>query len=270
MSGPSGNGGAPAVELRRATLQIGDKRLLADIDLDVASGRQIAIIGASGAGKTTLLRLCAGVLWPTAGAVTVLGTNTVGLGSGALCRLRRRVGCLYQQDNLIPGLRVAHNVLMGNLGRWSLRRSLWSLLFPRELGAARAALQQVELGDKLWAMPGELSGGEQQRVAIARLLVQDPEVLLCDEPVSSLDLRLGRDVVRLITAMCRQRGTTLLVSLHTLELLREGFDEIVALRGGKLHWRGRPDQITRQLLQEVYGAEYRALHLDELALENKQ
>jgi phosphonate transport system ATP-binding protein len=268
MSGPSANG-ALAVELRRASLQIADKQLLADIDLEVAPGRQIAIIGASGAGKTTLLRLCAGVLWPTAGTVSVLGTNTVGLGSGALCRLRRRVGCLYQQDNLIPGLRVAHNVLMGNLGRWSLLRSLWSLLFPRELAAARAALQQVELGDKLWSMPGELSGGEQQRVAIARLLVQGPEVLLCDEPVSALDLRLGREVVRLITAMCRERGTTLLVSLHTLELLREGFDEIVALCSGKVHWRGRPEQITRQLLQEVYGAEYRALHLDELALESR-
>ncbi len=257
---------APAVEFRAVDKQIGDTLLLSAIDFAVASGEQVAIIGPSGAGKTTLLRLCAGVLWPTRGHVIVLGKTTGGLGSSSLCRLRKQVGFLYQQDNLIPGLRIAHNVLMGNLGRWSVLRSLWSLFWPQDLGPAHKALQRVEMGDKLWAMPGELSGGEQQRVAIARVLVQDPKVLLCDEPVSSLDIRLGRDVVRLITGICREKGTTLIVSLHTLELLREGFDRIVALRGGRLVWQGRPDQITRELLKDVYGAEYQALHLDELPI----
>lgn len=260
-------GPEPAIEFRSVDEQIGSKLLLAGIDLAIAPGEQVAIIGPSGAGKTTLLRLCAGVLWPSRGHVVVLGQATGGLGPRALCRLRKQVGFLYQQDNLIPGLRIAHNVLMGNLGRWSLGRSLWSLLWPQDVGRAHAALQRVELGDKLWALPGELSGGEQQRVAIARLLVQDPKVLLCDEPVSALDIRLGREVVQLITSICRERGTTLVVSLHTLELLREGFDRVVALRGGRVVWQGRPGQITRALLQDVYGAEYRALHLDELALD---
>ena len=257
---------APAVEFRAVDKQIDDQLLLSGIDLAIAPGEQVAVIGPSGAGKTTLLRLCAGVLWPSAGHVIVLGRTTGGLGSRSLCSLRKQVGFLYQQDNLIPGLRVAHNVLMGHLGRWSVLRSLWSLFWPQNLRTAETALARVELGNKLWALPGELSGGEQQRVAIARVLVQDPKLLLCDEPVASLDIRLGREVVRLITGICREKGTTLIVSLHTLELLREGFDRIVALRGGRLVWQGRPDQITREILKDVYGTEYQALHLDELPI----
>lgn len=266
MTSPASPVTGPAIEFHSVSKQIGDKLLLAGIDLTVATGEQVAVIGPSGAGKTTLLRLCGGVLWPTQGHVVVLGHATGALGARSLCKLRRQVGFLYQQDNLVPGLRVAHNVLMGHLGRWSLLRSLWSLFVPQQVGPAHEALRRVELADKLWALPGELSGGEQQRVAVARLLVQDPKVLLCDEPVSALDLRLGRDIVRLITSIGRERGTTLLVSLHTLELLREGFDRVIALRGGRLVWQGRPDQITREILQDVYGAEYQALHLDELPL----
>ena len=256
----------PTIEFHSVSKQIGDKLLLAGIDLRVATGEQVAVIGASGAGKTTLLRLCGGVLWPTSGHVVVLGHATGALGARGLCKLRKQVGFLYQQDNLVPGLRIAHNVLMGKLGKWSLLRSLWSLFVPQQVGDAHAALQRVELGDRLWAMPGELSGGEQQRAAVARLLVQDPKVLLCDEPVSALDIRLGRDIVKLITSISRERGTTLVVSLHTLELLREGFDRVIALRGGRIVWQGRPEQITREILRDVYGAEYQALHLDELPI----
>jgi phosphonate transport system ATP-binding protein len=258
---------APEVSFRGAGLRIGDTDILHDVSFEAAPGQQIALIGPSGAGKTTLLRLCAGVLWPGAGEVEVLGRTIGNLDPHQLCKLRKEIGFLRQSDNLIPGLRVCHNVLMGNLGRWSILRSLVSLFWPQDLAAARAALGRVELGDRLWSLPGALSGGEQQRVAIARLLVQQPRLLLADEPVSSLDIRLGRDVVRLLSALARERGSTLLVSLHTLDLLREGFDRVIALRQGRVHWQGRPDQLTRGLLKEVYGAEYQALHLDELELD---
>jgi phosphonate transport system ATP-binding protein len=256
----------PDVELRGATKAVDGRTILRDVSLTIAAGEQIAVIGPSGAGKTTLLRLIAGVLWPTSGSVTVLGQPIGQLGSHGLCKLRRQVGFLYQSDNLIPGLRVAHNVLMGRLGKWSLPRALWSLLWPQELPVAAAALDRVELGDRLWALPGQLSGGEQQRVAIARLLVQSPRILLADEPVSALDLRLGREVVRLLTALARERRTTLITSLHTLELLREGFDRVLALRDGRLLWDGPPQRLDRDLLRRVYGAEYQALHLDEVPL----
>ena len=186
-----------------------------------------------------------------------------------LCSLRRQVGLIYQQDNLIPGLRVAHNVLMGRLGHWSLWRALWSLLFPQELEAARRALQHVELESRLWAMPGELSGGEQQRVAIARLLLQQPQLLLADEPVSGLDIRLGREVVRLLLELASQRESTLVVSLHSLDLLGAGFDRVIALREGSMIWQGPPTLLSRKLLQDIYGAEYRALDLQQIGTRNE-
>ncbi len=256
----------PDIDLRAVGKRIGAAILLRDVSLQVARGEQVALIGPSGAGKTTLLRLIGGVLWPDAGSVTVLGRQTGSLGTSRLCELRRQVGFLHQHDNLIPGLRVAHNVLMGHLGRWSLLRAAWSLLRPQQLDTAERALDRVELAHRLWAMPGQLSGGEQQRVAIARLLVQDPRILLADEPVSSLDIRLGRDVIRLLSGPCRERGTTMLVSLHSLELLGEGFDRVVALREGGIAWQGPPARLTRDILRAVYGTEYQTLHLDEIPL----
>ncbi len=254
------------IDFRSVSKHIDGKALLDDVTCSVARGERIALIGPSGAGKTTMLRLIAGVLWPGAGSVTVLGQTTGMLRGHALCKLRKQVGLLYQQDNLIPGLRVAHNVLMGRLGRWSLLRALWSLFVPQELDAARHALARVELGHRLWALPGELSGGEQQRVAIARLLLQEPRILLADEPQSALDLRLGRDVVQLLLACARERGAALVASLHTLDLLGEGFGRVLALRAGQLVWQGRPNELSKPLLQEVYGAEYRTLHLDDVDL----
>ncbi len=258
-------GPEPDLEFLGAEKRIGDKVLLGPLDLRVPRGQRVALIGPSGAGKTTLLRLIAGVLWPSAGTVRVLGMTTGQLRGRALANLRRQVGFLHQQDNLVPGLRVAHNVLMGRLGHWSLLRSLWSLVWPQQIEVAHAALQRVELGNRLWALPDELSGGEQQRVAIARLLVQAPRILLADEPVSALDIRLGRDVIRLLLGIAAGNTTTI-TSLHSLDLLAEGFDRVLALRGGRLVFDGPPSQLSRELLHEVYGAEYRTLNLDELNL----
>jgi phosphonate transport system ATP-binding protein len=155
---------------------------------------------------------------------------------------------------------------MGRLGHWPLPQSLLSLLWPQEISRARAALVRVELADRLWSLPGELSGGQQQRVAVARLMVQQPRLVLADEPVSALDLRLGREVIELLCDMATQDGVTLLVNLHTLDLLQGHFDRVIALREGLLFWQGRPEEISQDLLRELYGAEYRALHLDQAAL----
>lgn len=260
---PTSSNDVADLEFVGASLRIGNYDLLTGLDLRIRRGQKVALIGPSGAGKTTFLRLCAGLLQPTAGAVRSLGTDTAALRGRSLCRLRARIGFLHQQDNLVPGLRVAHNVLMGRLGQWSLGKALWSLLRPQEVDRAAAALTRVELGNRLWAMPGELSGGEQQRVAIARLLLQRPELLLADEPVSSLDLRLGREVIRLLLdVVAGTAATTTVVSLHSLELLHHGFDRVIALRAGRVVWDGAPDRLGHHALRDVYGAEYRALQLD--------
>lgn len=255
-----------AVVIEGAAVSYGGRRVLDNIDLSVATGERVAIIGPSGAGKTTLFRLLAGLAKPVQGRALTLGHDTSTLQGRRLARLRREVGFLHQQDNLIPQLRVVHNVLMGRLGYWWLPRALWSLLWPQQMGLAAEALSKVELADRLWALPDELSGGQQQRVAVARLMVQQPRLVLADEPVSALDLRLGQEIIGLLCELARRDQATLLVNLHTLDLLQGNFDRVIALRAGRLFWQGAPAQINQHLLRELYGAEYRALHMDEMAL----
>jgi phosphonate transport system ATP-binding protein len=252
-----------AFSLQRVGKTFGNVQVLSDISFDIAEGEKIAIIGPSGAGKTTLFRLLCAVLKPNVGRIIALGRDTSLLRSRSLRRLRREIGILYQTDNLIPHLRVVHNVLMGKLGHWWMPRALLSLFWPQDLASARAALEKVELADKLWSMPGELSGGQQQRVAMARLMVQQPRIMLADEPVSQLDIRLGREIIELLTEIASSMGTTLLVNLHTLELLHGNFERVIALRGGHLFWQGTPLEITRKTLLDLYGTEYRTMHLDD-------
>ncbi|WP_397474875.1 phosphonate ABC transporter ATP-binding protein [Pusillimonas sp.] len=254
------------VVVERAAVVYGRHRVLDEIDISVSQGERVAIIGPSGAGKTTLFRLVGGLVKPADGRVTTLGCNVSRLSGKRLARLRRDVGFLHQQDNLIPQLRVVHNVLMGRLGRWWLPKALWSLLWPQELGRATQALSRVELADRLWSLPDELSGGQQQRVAVARLIVQQPRLVLADEPVSALDLRLGQEIIGLLCELAGHERATLLVNLHTLDLLQGNFDRVIALRAGRVFWQGAPADISQHLLRELYGAEYRALHLDEMAL----
>lgn len=259
---------APLVfDLRDASMSFGRVEALKGLTFQIREGARVAVIGPSGAGKTTLFRLLAAVIKPTSGTVLSLGKDTQTLRGGGLRAVRRDVGVLYQNDNLIPHLRVVHNVLMGKLGTWLLPRALLSLFWPQDLRTAKAALAEVELEDKLWSMPGELSGGQQQRVAIARLMVQQPKVMLADEPVSQLDIRLGREIIELLSGVARRMNTTLMVNLHTLELLQGHFSHVIALREGALFWQGAPREITHEMLKDLYGAEYRAMHLDDVELE---
>lgn len=254
------------VVVERAAVVYGRHRVLDEVDISVALGERVAVIGPSGAGKTTLFRLVAGLAKPAEGRVITLGHDVSRLTGKRLARLRRDVGFLHQQDNLIPQLRVVHNVLMGRLGHWWLPKALASLLWPQELGRATQALSSVELADRLWSLPDELSGGQQQRVAVARLMVQQPRLVLADEPVSALDLRLGQEIIGLLCELAGRERATLLVNLHTLDLLQGNFDRVIALRAGRVFWQGVPADISQHLLRELYGAEYRALHLDEMAL----
>ncbi len=258
--------GRKVFELDRVDKFFGRIPALQDLNFAIHEGERVAVIGPSGAGKTTLFRMLCAVLHPTSGQIRVFGKDTARLRGRDLRRVRRRLGILYQNDNLIPHLRVVHNVLMGKLGEWSLPRALLSLFWPQNLKEARKALAEVELADKLWSMPGELSGGQQQRVAIARLIVQKPNVMLADEPVSQLDIRLGREIVELLSQLAGRLGSTLLVNLHTLELLQGFFERVIALREGRLFWEGHPSSITRDLLRDLYGTEYRAMHLDDVTL----
>ena len=222
------------------------------IDLHLAAGERVAVIGPSGAGKTTLFRVLNGTLRPSSGTLTIGGVESARLYGKRLRHLRCRIGTIYQQHNLVPRLRVMHNVLAGHLGRWSTLRSLISLLRPVELATAVAALQQVGLAEKIFQRTDQLSGGEQQRVAIARTLVQDPEVILADEPVASLDPVRSERVVRLLLDLATRGRKTLLVSLHSVHLALAYFLRIIVLQQGRLVYDGAPQALSSTALHELF------------------
>lgn len=225
------------------------------VDVQIPMGQVVGLVGASGAGKTSLFRLVSGAVQPTAGEVHVLGVDVGRATTGVLRTLRRRMAQVHQNDALVPGLRVVHNVLIGRLGHWSWWQSLWSLWRPRELATARAALARMGIEDKLHAPIESLSGGQRQRVSLARLLVQQPELVLADEPSTSLDPRLARDAVELLMGLARERGQTLWISLHDLELLDLPFDRLIGLRAGRVEFDGLPSAFDAEQRRRLFAAE---------------
>ncbi|MBI4637577.1 MAG: ATP-binding cassette domain-containing protein [Candidatus Rokubacteria bacterium] len=222
------------------------------VSLSVGRGEHVAFIGPSGAGKTTLFRILNLTLLPTAGAVRLDGADVATLSGAALRRARARIGTIYQQHNLVGRLRVVHNVLAGNLGRWSTMTALGSLLRPRGVAGAERALEQVGIPEKLSARTDELSGGQQQRVAIARVLIQDPDIILADEPVSSVDPSLALSIVTLLRDLSSESRKTLLMNLHSVQLALDHFPRIVGVRDGRVHFDLSPDKVTAELLGHLY------------------
>lgn len=207
---------------------------LRDIDLRVAQGERIAIIGPSGAGKTTLLRLLATALRPDRGELELLGQQPWNLSGSARQRLRARIGLVHQAPPLPPRQRVVTAVLAGRLGQWSLGRSLLSLLYPLDRQGAAEALARLDLADKLYMRCDQLSGGQLQRIGIARVLYQAPELILADEPVSAMDPVLASYTLGVLNHEAQQRNATLLASLHAVELALQHFPRIVGVRDGRI------------------------------------
>jgi len=234
-------------------------RALAGVSLDVASGEQVAIIGPSGAGKTTLLRLAAASLRPTEGRLQVLQSNPWQLGAGALRRLRARVGVVHQTPPIPPQLRVVTAVLAGRLGVWPTWKALASLVYPADIAGAHAVLARLDLADRLFDRCDRLSGGQLQRVGIARVLYQRPELLLADEPVSALDPALADVAVGQLMMHSASQGATLVASLHAVDLALKWFPRIVGMRGGEIVFDRRAGEVTREMLIELYATEGKVL-----------
>jgi polar amino acid transport system ATP-binding protein len=230
-----------------------DLHVLRGIDLDVAKGERIAILGSSGSGKSTLLRCLNFMEIPSAGRIHLDGTplgREVGRGDGAqiryreaeLCALRVRIGMVFQQFNLFPHLTVMQNVMEG----------LVSVLGKTRAEARAQAEQQlarVGLADKAAEYPSRLSGGQQQRVAIARALAMEPEVLLLDEPTSSLDPELVGEVLNVINDLSRD-GRTMLLVTHELGFAYHFASRVLFLHEGKIHEQGTPEQVLKNPREE--------------------
>ncbi len=226
---------------------------LAPLSLEIEAGERVAIVGPSGSGKTTLLHILGGVIQPGQGRVLIDGRPMAGLPRGR--ELAGLVGMIHQQFDLVPRLSVVHNVLAGRLGYWGLWRSLVSLISPQERHLALAALRKAGIEEKLGERTSRLSGGEQQRVAIARLLVQDPQAILADEPVASLDPARAQDLMRLLRAIAEESGKTLIASLHSVELVRAHFSRAIGLRKGRVCFDLPIAQLTDEMLTQLYDLE---------------
>ena len=223
---------------------------LAPLNLNICSGEKVALAGPSGSGKTTLLYLLAGIIQPDEGQVSIDGRTLSGLTPGQ--ELARLVGVMHQQFDLVPNLPVVQNVLAGRLGQWSLIRSIFSLLWPQDRHLAESALTQLGIADKIQERTSLLSGGEQQRVALARLLVQSSRIILADEPVSSLDPARADDLLRLMTDLADSSGKTLVVSLHSPSLIRKYFSRAIGLREGLLQFDLPVQEMSDGVLEQLY------------------
>ena len=241
--------------LRNVTKVFGRSAVLEDINLEVASGERVALIGPSGAGKTTLLGLLNGTLNPTQGEVCTLGQNLSRLSRSARQQVQRDIGTIHQQFHLVNNLRVIHNVNAGHLGRWSFARALISLFWPLEVELARSALEQVGIADKLYETTGHLSGGQQQRVALARALVQNPKVILADEPIASLDPERGRELMDLLHHLSQKSNKTLVTSIHSVHFARSHFQRLIGLREGRIVFDCSADDVTPAMIEALYRIE---------------
>ena len=227
-------------------------RALKDIDLSIAADEQVAIIGSSGAGKTTLLKLLATSLLASSGDIQLLQLNPAQLRAGALRQLRSRIGLIHQSPPLPPRQRVVTAVLAGKLGQWSLARACLSLCYPSDIEGARAELSRLDLADKLFARCDQLSGGQQQRVGIARVLYQQPNLMLADEPVSAMDPVLAEHTLSILGSIARERGVPLIASLHAVELALRHFPRVIGLRAGQILFDKRAEDVSQSDLDALY------------------
>ena len=237
--------------------------VLRDVTVKIEQGEFVGIIGLSGSGKSTLLRCINRLIDATSGEIMVPRSLLGGAANGAsadilklrsheLRRLRRKVGMVFQQFNIVKRLSVMENVLSGGLGYQPALRSALRLFSAAERRQALINLKRVGLLDHAYKRADELSGGEQQRVAIARTLMQQPAIILADEPVSSLDPKLSRVVLDILKRVCKEDGITALVSLHTLELTREYADRVIGLKQGQILFDGPTNELTKFIVDAVY------------------
>jgi phosphonate transport system ATP-binding protein len=232
----------------------GDRALTA-VDLLVPAGQVMALIGPSGAGKSTLIRCINRLVEPSSGRVLLDGVEVTRMGARALRRARCRIGMIFQEYALVERLTVMENVLSGRLGYVGFWRS-WFRRFPTsDVEAAYRLLERVGLETFYDQRADQLSGGQRQRVGIARALVQDPQLLLVDEPTASLDPKTSRQIMRLICELCDERGLAAVINIHDVVLAQMFVQRIVGLRQGRVVYDGAPDGLTPEVLTEIYGEE---------------
>jgi len=226
---------------------------LKKINLHIKEGDKVTIIGSSGSGKSTLLKCINRLIEPTSGEILVDNLNVLKANKENLKNIRRSIGIIFQEFNLIERDTVLKNVLNGRLGHTGTIRSCLGLFKEEDYKKANKALRDVGLSKAKNKRVSNLSGGQKQRVAIARVLVQEPKVILADEPVSNLDPRLREDILKLLNKLCIQKNITLVTSLHFVNFTKDYFTRLIGIKRGKIIFDGKPEELTEEKFIEIYG-----------------
>jgi phosphonate transport system ATP-binding protein len=234
---------------------------LYDISFEVPNGQFLVIIGLSGSGKSTLLRCINRLIEPSEGRITWNGIEITRANDEELRLIRRKIGMVFQQFNLVKRSNVITNVLSGRLGYINPTWSLVNYFSPKDKAKALEKLERVGIKDKAFNRADALSGGQQQRVGIARALMQEPELMLADEPVASLDPATSHSVMDYLKALNTEDGITVLCSLHFLSLARTYADRIIALKDGRIEFDGKPREIDEKRFKDIYGEDAVEVHI---------
>ena len=228
---------------------------LNQVDLEIPDAQVLALIGPSGAGKSTLIRCVNRLVEPTSGTATLNDINLTKLSSRALRKSRRKMGMIFQEYALVERLTVMENVLSGRLGYVGFWRSYFRKFPKNDIKEAFRLLDRVGLLEMADKRADELSGGQRQRVGICRALIQDPDLLLVDEPTASLDPKTSRQIMRLINELCSERGLTAIINIHDVLLAQMFAQRIVGLANGEVVYDGKPEGLTPEVLTQIYGEE---------------
>jgi phosphonate transport system ATP-binding protein len=226
---------------------------LNDVSFEVRDGEFLAVIGLSGSGKSTLLRCINRLIDPTSGRILWNGVDVTAASGAELRKIRRQIGMVFQQFNLVKRSSVLTNVLSGRLGYVSPAKSLFNYFSKDDKRRALSNLELMGLREKAYIRADSLSGGQQQRVGIARALMQQPKLVLADEPVASLDPVLAHSILKYLEQMNRERGITVLCSLHFLDLVHRYATRAIALKDGQVVFEGLPKEIDDAQFKAIYG-----------------
>lgn len=250
-------------ELKNVTRRFGKKLAVDSVTLAIPQGQMVGIIGRSGAGKSTLLRMINRLQEPSSGSIHFAGVEVSGLRGQALRNWQRDCAMIFQQFNLVPRLDVLTNVMLGRLNHRSTLMSLLNIFTREERVHAIAALERLGIEQTALQAAGTLSGGQLQRVAIARALMQNPKMVLADEPIASLDPLNAKIVMDALRDINEREGITVVTNLHTLDTARNYCERIVGMAGGRVVFDGKPSELTAEAVKEIYGTDKDGAGIDE-------
>ena len=240
------------LEIKKLTVEYGNFRAIDNISFTVKDGEFVAVIGSSGGGKSSLMKAINLLVKPKSGSIKIDDEEMTALSSRKLRMKRRKIGFVFQNYNLIDRLSVIENVLTGRLGYKSSLKSLLGIFSKEEYENAEKALEKVGLSEKLFVRGDELSGGQKQRVAIAKALVQEPKIILADEPVASLDVNSSKIIMEYFKEINRVQGITVIINIHDVNIALKYADRVIALKKGKIVFDGKGSEITDDVLKRVY------------------